>query len=167
MAPEMLAVGKKWYFLIASFTFGDDVLATYGDIVKAAGGTIVGTDRVPVETTDISSYILKVRQAKPGPARQRPRQCRTDPEAVEGIRYDRSDRRGGPSGERHRSVEVPREALTGIYGKTWISMIPTIAGGQGLRRGLSEGKRAAANRPCWAGWFMPVSDGSHRAGQVR
>src|SRR5258708_27477789 len=65
MAPELLAVGKKWYFLIASFTFGDDVLATYGDIVKAAGGTIVGTDRVPVETTDISSYILKVRQAKP------------------------------------------------------------------------------------------------------
>jgi branched-chain amino acid transport system substrate-binding protein len=63
MAPELLAVGKKWY-LIASF-ISDDVLATYGDIVKAAGGTIVGTDRVPVETTDISSYILKVRQAKP------------------------------------------------------------------------------------------------------
>src|SRR5258708_13382143 len=63
--PSLLSVSKNWYFLIASFTFGDDVLATYGDIVKAAGGTIVGTDRVPVETTDISSYILKVRQAKP------------------------------------------------------------------------------------------------------
>jgi len=148
MAPELLAIGKKWYFLIASFAFGDDVLATYGDIVNAAGGTIVGTDRVPVQTTDVSSYILKVRQAKPDLIIQRSRQCRTDPEAVEGIRHDRSDRRGGPGGERHGSVErARRRAYGNLRQDPGISMIQQFAGGQGLRRGLSEGKRPGAYRP--------------------
>jgi len=64
-AQQMLAMGKKLSFRIASFAFGDAVLATMRISCKAAGGTIVGTDRVPVETNEISSSLLKIRQAKP------------------------------------------------------------------------------------------------------
>jgi branched-chain amino acid transport system substrate-binding protein len=155
MAPELLAVGKKWYFLIASFTFGDDVLATYGDIVKAAGGTIVGTDRVPVETTDISSYILKVRQAKPdllvsglanvGPILKQLKE------------FGMSGQIGvaGPAVSDTDLWSVPREALTGIYGKTWYFNDPNNSPAD---KAFVEAYRKANERPptdrVWAGWFM-------------
>jgi len=155
MAPELLAVGKKWYFLIASFTFGDDVLATYGDIVKAAGGTIVGTDRVPVETTDISSYILKVRQAKPdllvsglanvGPILKQLKEFGMTGQI--GV--------AGPAVSDTDLWSVPREALTGIYGKTWYFNDPNNSPED---KAFVEAYRKANERPptdrVWAGWFM-------------
>ena len=155
MAPELLAVGKKWYFLIASFTFGDDVLATYGDIVKAAGGTIVGTDRVPVETTDISSYILKVRQAKPdllvsglanvGPILKQLKEFGMTGQI--GV--------AGPAVSDTDLWSVPRDALTGIYGKTWYFNDPNNSPED---KAFVEAYRKANERPptdrVWAGWFM-------------
>ena len=155
MAPELLAVGKKWYFLIASFTFGDDVLATYGDIVKAAGGTIVGTDRVPVETTDISSYILKVRQAKPdllvsglanvGPILKQLKEFGMTGQI--GV--------AGPAVSDTDLWSVPREALTGIYGKTWYFNDPNNSPED---KAFVEAYRKANDRAptdrIWAGWFM-------------
>ena len=155
MAPEMLAVGKKWYFLIAAFAFGDDVLATYGDIVKAAGGTIVGTDRVPVETTDISSYILKVRQAKPdlivsglanvGPILKQLKEFGMTGQI--GV--------AGPAVSDTDLWSVPRDALTGIYGKTWYFNDPNNSPED---KAFVEAYRKANDRPptdrVWAGWFM-------------
>ncbi len=57
--------GKKWYFITASFAFGQDILKSSRDLLKAAGGTEVGVDEVPLNTADYSSFILKIRQAKP------------------------------------------------------------------------------------------------------
>src|SRR6218665_1906885 len=65
MAPHMLTLGKRWYFIAGSFTFGEDVISSYSEILKAAGGTVVGVDRAPVATTDYSSFVLKARAAKP------------------------------------------------------------------------------------------------------
>ncbi|WP_440640917.1 ABC transporter substrate-binding protein [Bradyrhizobium sp. PUT101] len=155
MAPELLAVGKKWYFLIANFAFGDDVLSTYSEILKAAGGTIAGVDRVPVETTDISSFILKVRQAKPdvlvsglanvGPILKQLKEFNMTAQVTV----------AGPAVSDTDLWSVPREALTGIYGKTWYFNDPANPPED---RHMVETYRKVNNKPptdrVWMGWFM-------------
>jgi branched-chain amino acid transport system substrate-binding protein len=65
LAPYALGYGKKWYHITASYAFGQDILRTSRALLKAAGGTEVGVDEVPLNTADFSSFILKIRQAKP------------------------------------------------------------------------------------------------------
>lgn len=65
LSPFALKSGKKWYFITASYAFGQDILKSSREALKAAGGTEVGSDEVPLNTPDFSSYILKIRQANP------------------------------------------------------------------------------------------------------
>ncbi|HBK05242.1 MAG TPA: ABC transporter substrate-binding protein [Acetobacteraceae bacterium] len=65
LAPFALTYGKKWYHITASYAFGQDILRSSRELLKAAGGTEVGSDEVPLNTADFSSFILKIRQAKP------------------------------------------------------------------------------------------------------
>ena len=65
IAPALLEQGKKWYFLMPDYAYGQDVYAAYKAFLDAAGGTQVGYDKTPLGTTDFSGYILKIRQAKP------------------------------------------------------------------------------------------------------
>lgn len=58
-------IGKRWYFLTASYAFGQDIARSFKDLLHEIGGTSVGADEVPVGTADFSSFILKIRQAKP------------------------------------------------------------------------------------------------------
>ena len=64
-APFLMGYGKKWYFLTANYAFGQDIAKSFKKLLKAAGGTIVGDDTVPLNTADYSAYILKIRAAKP------------------------------------------------------------------------------------------------------
>ena len=63
--PFIEGYGKKWYFITASYAFGQDIAASFKELLKQAGGTIVGDDSVPLNTPDYSSFILKIRAAKP------------------------------------------------------------------------------------------------------
>jgi branched-chain amino acid transport system substrate-binding protein len=65
LAPYALKSGKKWYFITASYAFGQDILKSSRELLKEAGGTEVGVDDVPLNTADFSSFILKIRQARP------------------------------------------------------------------------------------------------------
>jgi branched-chain amino acid transport system substrate-binding protein len=65
LAPYALKYGKKWSFITASFAFGQDILRSSRALLKEAGGTEAGVDEVPLNTADYSSFILKIRQAKP------------------------------------------------------------------------------------------------------
>ena len=65
LAPYALNYGKRWYHITASFAFGQDILRSSRELLKQAGGTEVGVDEVPLNTADFSSFILKIRQAKP------------------------------------------------------------------------------------------------------
>ena len=65
LAPYALTYGKKWYHITASYAFGQDILRQSRALLKAAGGSEVGADEVPLNTADFSSFILKIRQAKP------------------------------------------------------------------------------------------------------
>jgi branched-chain amino acid transport system substrate-binding protein len=64
-APYVLGYGKKWYFLTASYAFGQDIKNSFRDLLAKAGGTAVGGDEVPLNTPDYSSFILKIRAAQP------------------------------------------------------------------------------------------------------
>lgn len=65
LAPYALKYGKRWYHITASYAFGQDILRSSRELLKAAGGTEVGSDEVPLNTPDFSSFILKIRAAKP------------------------------------------------------------------------------------------------------
>ncbi|MFL5289424.1 MAG: ABC transporter substrate-binding protein [Rhodopila sp.] len=65
LAPYALKYGKRWYHITASYAFGQDILRSSRELLKEAGGTEVGVDEVPLNTPDFSSFILKIRQARP------------------------------------------------------------------------------------------------------
>ena len=51
--------GKTWFFLTADYAFGKQLEAGASEVVKAGGGTVVGDVRVPLGTSDFSSYLLQ------------------------------------------------------------------------------------------------------------
>jgi branched-chain amino acid transport system substrate-binding protein len=65
LARQLLPVGKKWYFLVGNYAYGHEAYAMLKGELLAAGGQDVGMDAASVGTTDFSSIILKIRQAKP------------------------------------------------------------------------------------------------------
>jgi branched-chain amino acid transport system substrate-binding protein len=65
LAPYCAEIGKKWYLITASFAFGQDIKKAFTDYITQNGGTVVGADEVPIGTPDYSSFILKIRAAKP------------------------------------------------------------------------------------------------------
>jgi len=64
-APYIMDYGKKWYFITSSYAFGQDIAKSFKELLAKAGGSVVGDDSVPLNTPDYSSFILKIRQAKP------------------------------------------------------------------------------------------------------
>jgi branched-chain amino acid transport system substrate-binding protein len=58
------AGGKSWYFLTADYAFGYALERDTGEVVKAAGGTVVGAVRAPINTSDFSSFLLQAQASK-------------------------------------------------------------------------------------------------------
>ena len=56
---------KKWYFLTADYAFGHSLEADAAAVVKANGGTVVGSVRHPLSASDFSSFLLQAQGAKP------------------------------------------------------------------------------------------------------
>lgn len=63
--PYLSQYGKNWYFLSASYAWGIDAYHQMKDVLLAHGGKVAGFAQAPLGTTDFSSYILKIRAAKP------------------------------------------------------------------------------------------------------
>jgi len=56
--------GKSWYFLTADYTFGTTMEKEAGDVVKANGGTVLGSVRHPLNAKDFSSFLLQAQASK-------------------------------------------------------------------------------------------------------
>ena len=56
--------GKSWYFLTADYAFGAQLQNDTSNIVKAAGGTIVGAVKHPLSASDFSSFLLQAQGSK-------------------------------------------------------------------------------------------------------
>jgi len=55
--------GKSWFFLTADYAFGTQLQNAAADVVKAGGGTVVGSVRVPLGTSDFASYLLQAQSS--------------------------------------------------------------------------------------------------------
>ncbi|MGP3698119.1 ABC transporter substrate-binding protein [Rhodobacter sp. NSM] len=51
--------GDSWYFLTADYAFGYSLEENTGNVVKEKGGSVVGSVRHPLSTTDFSSFLLQ------------------------------------------------------------------------------------------------------------
>jgi branched-chain amino acid transport system substrate-binding protein len=58
------AGGDSWYFLTVDYAFGHDLEAQVANVVKAAGGRVVGQVRHPLSTADFSSFLLQAQASK-------------------------------------------------------------------------------------------------------
>ena len=58
------AGGKNWYFLTADYAFGAQLQNDTSAVVKAAGGSIVGSVKHPLAASDFSSFLLQAQSSK-------------------------------------------------------------------------------------------------------
>ncbi|MGA0611356.1 ABC transporter substrate-binding protein [Caldimonas sp. KR1-144] len=56
--------GKTWYFLTADYAFGASLQNDTSEVVKKAGGTIVGSVKHPLSASDFSSFLLQAQSSK-------------------------------------------------------------------------------------------------------
>jgi len=54
----------SWYFLTADYAFGAALEADTTAVVKANGGTVVGSIKYPIDTADHSSFLLQAQASK-------------------------------------------------------------------------------------------------------
>jgi branched-chain amino acid transport system substrate-binding protein len=51
--------GKAWFFITADYAFGTQLQGAATKVVEASGGKVLGAVRVPLSTSDFSSYLLQ------------------------------------------------------------------------------------------------------------
>jgi branched-chain amino acid transport system substrate-binding protein len=56
--------GDSWFFITADYVFGHSIERDTGEVVKAAGGKVVGSVKHPLNTPDFSSYLLQAQSSK-------------------------------------------------------------------------------------------------------
>ncbi|MCY1204797.1 urea ABC transporter, urea binding protein [compost metagenome] len=53
--------GRSWYFLSADYAFGKSLEDESTAIVKAGGGTVIGSAKHPLNTSDFSSFLMQAK----------------------------------------------------------------------------------------------------------
>jgi branched-chain amino acid transport system substrate-binding protein len=56
--------GDTWFFLTADYVFGHSVERDTGEVVKTAGGKVLGSVKHPLNTADFSSFLLQAQASK-------------------------------------------------------------------------------------------------------
>ena len=55
--------GNSWYFLTADYAFGHSLEKDTSEVVKTAGGRVLGSVRHPLSTGDFSSFLLQAQSS--------------------------------------------------------------------------------------------------------
>src|SRR4051812_42446868 len=58
------AGGDTWFFMTADYAFGYALEKDTGEIVAANGGKVVGSVRIPLNSSDFSSFLLQAQSSK-------------------------------------------------------------------------------------------------------
>lgn len=56
--------GDSWFFITADYVFGHSIERDTGDVVRAAGGKVIGSAKHPLNTADFSSFLLQAQASK-------------------------------------------------------------------------------------------------------
>src|SRR5260370_1647449 len=59
------AGGDTWFFLTADYAFGYALEKNTGHFVKEKGGNVLGSARIPLNSADLSSFLLQAHRSKP------------------------------------------------------------------------------------------------------
>jgi branched-chain amino acid transport system substrate-binding protein len=63
-AAVVKAGGKSWFFLTADYAFGAALEKDTAAVVKASGGTVLGSVKHPLSASDFSSFLLQAQSSK-------------------------------------------------------------------------------------------------------
>jgi len=63
-AATVQAGYDTWFFITADYAFGHDLEQTLAAVVRAGGGQVLGSVRLPINTLDFSSALLKAQASK-------------------------------------------------------------------------------------------------------
>ncbi|MHC4042114.1 ABC transporter substrate-binding protein [Bradyrhizobium sp. 23AC] len=63
-APLVQKGLKSWFFLTADYSFGQALEAEASKVVLANGGTVLGSAKHPINSSDFSSYLLQAQASK-------------------------------------------------------------------------------------------------------
>jgi branched-chain amino acid transport system substrate-binding protein len=55
--------GTKWFFITADYAFGEALERDTANVVKASGGTVLGSVKAPLSTQDFSSFLLQAQSS--------------------------------------------------------------------------------------------------------
>jgi branched-chain amino acid transport system substrate-binding protein len=58
------AGGNTWFFMTADYAFGYALEKDTGDLVRAKGGQVLGSVRIPLNSSDFSSFLLQAQSSK-------------------------------------------------------------------------------------------------------
>jgi branched-chain amino acid transport system substrate-binding protein len=58
------AGGNTWFFMTADYAFGYALEKDTSDIVRAKGGQVLGSVRIPLNSSDFSSFLLQAQSSK-------------------------------------------------------------------------------------------------------
>ncbi len=61
--PMVQAGKKNWFFITADYAFGHALETVASGVIEANGGQVLGSVKVPLGTTDFSSYILQAQSS--------------------------------------------------------------------------------------------------------
>ena len=56
--------GKTWFFLTADYAFGQSLEKDTTDVIKANGGSVLGSVKHPLGASDFSSFLLQAQSSK-------------------------------------------------------------------------------------------------------
>jgi branched-chain amino acid transport system substrate-binding protein len=56
--------GRSWYFIAADYAFGHGLVQDTSALVRAAGGSVLGSVRHPLGTSDFSNYLLQAQASR-------------------------------------------------------------------------------------------------------
>jgi branched-chain amino acid transport system substrate-binding protein len=60
-APYLVnKLGKKWHLVYADYAWGQSTRDAYADQIKKAGGEVVGTTGIPLNTADMAPFLSKI-----------------------------------------------------------------------------------------------------------
>jgi branched-chain amino acid transport system substrate-binding protein len=60
-APYLVnKLGKKWHLIYADYAWGQSTRDAYADEIKKAGGEVVGTTGIPLNTADMTPFLSKI-----------------------------------------------------------------------------------------------------------
>jgi branched-chain amino acid transport system substrate-binding protein len=65
LAKTLLQFGKRWYISTPDYAWGHFLEAGFAKILKQNGGTLLGNALMPLGSTDFTSVLIRVQQAKP------------------------------------------------------------------------------------------------------